>query len=168
MVDRMRRGQEIVVHGDGTSLWTLTHSRRLRQGLSSACSATRRRSATASTSPPTKSFTWNQIHEILAAAAGTTARIVHVPSDAILAADERWGRSLLGDKAHSVIFDNTKLRSLVPDFTATTPFFRGAREIVDWYDADPARQRLDERVDALIAGRVIRPSRCRIPSARGR
>ena len=95
-------------------------------------------------------LTWNQIHEILAAAAATTARIVHVPSDAILAADERWGRSLLGDKAHSVIFDNSKLRSLVPDFSATTPFFRGAREMLDWHDADPARQRLDPEMNALI------------------
>ena len=75
---------------------------------------------------------------------------MHVPSDAILAADARWGRSLLGDKAHSVIFDNTKLRSLVPDFRATTPFFRGAREIVDWYDADPVRQQIDPEMDALI------------------
>ena len=81
---------------------------------------------------------------------------MHVPSDAILAADARWGRSLLGDKAHSVIFDNTKLRSLVPDFTATTPFFRGAREIVDWHDADPARQRLDPEMDALIEQLVER------------
>ena len=75
---------------------------------------------------------------------------MHVTSDAILAADERWGRSLLGDKAHSVSFDNTKLRSLVPDFTATTPFFRGAREIIDFYDADPARQRIDPEMNALI------------------
>jgi nucleoside-diphosphate-sugar epimerase len=149
VIDRMRRGLEIVVHGDGTSLWTLTHSSDFAKGFVGLLGNPQ---AIGDSFHITSDevLTWNQIHEILAAAAGTTARIVHVPSDAILAADERWGRSLLGDKAHSVIFDNTKLRSLVPDFTATTPFFRGAREIVDWYDADPARRRLDPEMDALI------------------
>jgi nucleoside-diphosphate-sugar epimerase len=149
VIDRMRRGHEIVVHGDGTSLWTVTHSSDFAKGFVGLLGHPQ---AIGDSFHITSDevLTWNQIHEILAAAAGTTARIVHVPSDAILSADERWGRSLLGDKAHSVIFDNTKLRSLVPDFTATTPFFRGAREIVDWYDADPARQRLDPEMNALI------------------
>ena len=97
-------------------------------------------------------LTWNQIHEILAAAAGAEPRrIVHVPSDAILAHDEDWGRSLLGDKAHSVIFDNTKIRRLVARLSwPPIPFSHGAREIVDWHDADPSRRREDRRIDELI------------------
>jgi hypothetical protein len=95
-------------------------------------------------------LTWNQIADALAAAAGVTARIVHVPSDAIAAADPDWGAGLLGDKAHSMVFDNTKLRRIVPDFTATIPFERGAREIVAWHDEEPARQRVDARLDALM------------------
>ena len=75
---------------------------------------------------------------------------MHVPSDTILAHDESWGRSLLGDKAHSVIFDNTKIRRLVPDYVATVPFSEGAREIIGWYDEDPARRAVDERFDELI------------------
>jgi nucleoside-diphosphate-sugar epimerase len=159
VIERMRRGKEIVVHGDGTSLWTLTHHTDFAKGFVGLLGHPQ---AIGDSFHITSDevLTWNQIHEILAAAAGTTARIVHVPSDAILAEDERWGRSLLGDKAHSVIFDNAKLRALVPDFTATTPFFRGAREIVDWHDADGARRGIDSDVDALIErlARRHRPS----------
>ena len=95
-------------------------------------------------------LTWDQIAHALAAAAGAEADIVHVPSDAIAAADPAWGASLLGDKAHSLIFDNTKLRGVVPDFRPAIPFEQGAREIVAWYDADPARQATDPRVGAVL------------------
>ena len=61
-------------------------------------------------------LTWNQIHEIVAGAAGTTANIVHIPSDVIAAYDEGWGASLLGDKTHSMVFDNSKIKRTVPDF----------------------------------------------------
>jgi nucleoside-diphosphate-sugar epimerase len=95
-------------------------------------------------------LTWNQIAHALAAAAGAEADIVHVPSDAIAAADPAWGASLLGDKAHSLIFDNAKLRGVVPDFRPTIPFEQGAREIVAWHDEDPARQQTDVSLDALM------------------
>ena len=149
VIDRMRRGREVVVHGDGTSLWTLTHHTDFARGFAGLLGHPQ---AIGDSFHITSDevLTWNQIHELLAASAGTTARIVHVPSDAIFGADEDWGRGLLGDKAHSVIFDNSKLRALVPGFTATTPFFRGAREIIDWHDADAGRRRIDPDIDALI------------------
>jgi hypothetical protein len=77
-----------------------------------------------------------------------------VASESIFAFDETWGRSLLGDKAHSVIFDNAKVRRVVPEYVATVPFSRGAREIVDWYDDDPARRRVDPSMDDLL-GRLV-------------
>jgi hypothetical protein len=67
-----------------------------------------------------------------------------------------WGRSLLGDKAHSVMFDNAKVKALVPDYVATIPFAQGAREIVARHDEDPARRIVDERVDALMDELVAR------------
>jgi len=148
-IDRMRRGKEIVVHGDGTSLWTLTHHVDFAKAFVGLLGHPQ---AIGDSFHITSDevLTWNQIHEILAAAAGAEPRIVHVPSDAILAADDTWGRSLLGDKAHSVIFDNAKVRALVPDYVATIPFSAGAREIVAWHDEDPVRQRLDERMNELI------------------
>ena len=94
---------------------------------------------------------------VLAAAAGVAEpRLVHVPSDAVLAADEDWGRSLLGDKAHSMVFDNTKVKRLVPGWAATTPFARGAREIVGWYDEDPARREVDAHRDRLMDELALR------------
>jgi nucleoside-diphosphate-sugar epimerase len=149
MIDRMRRGKEIVVHGDGTSLWTLTHSDDFAKGFVGLLGHPQA-IGDAFHITSDESLTWNQIHEILGAAAGAEPRIVHVPSDAILAADDTWGRSLLGDKAHSVIFDNAKIRSVVPAYVATTPFSRGAREIIAWHDEDPSRRRVDRRIDELL------------------
>ena len=88
--------------------------------------------------------------EALAAAAGVTARLVHVPSDVIARADPEWGAGLLGDKAHSMVFDNAKLRSVVPGYRATIPFEQGARQIVAWHDADASRQVTDARLGAVM------------------
>jgi nucleoside-diphosphate-sugar epimerase len=149
MIDRMRRGKPVVVHGDGTSLWTLTHSIDFAKGFVGLLGHPQ---AIGDSFHITSDevLPWNEIFALLAAAAGVEAQIVHVTSDAILAADEDWGRSLLGDKAHSMIFDNSKLRRVVPDYVATIPFARGAREIVAWHDEDPSRRTADARIDALL------------------
>lgn len=148
-VQRMRDGKEVVVHGDGTSLWTLTHHTDFAKGFVPLLGHPRTiGDAFHITSDDTP--TWDQITQALASAAGVEARIVHVPSDAIAAADPDWGAGLLGDKAHSMVFDNSKLRTVVPDFRATIPFEQGAREIIDWYDEDPARRQVDARMDALM------------------
>jgi nucleoside-diphosphate-sugar epimerase len=146
---RMRQGKPVVVHGDGTSLWTLTHHQDFARGFVPLLGHPRTLGeAFHITSDDV--LTWNQITLALAAAAGATADIVHVPSAAIAAADPDWGAALLGDKAHSMVFDNAKLRSVVPDFRPVIPFEQGAREIVGWYDEDPARQQVDGRLDAIM------------------
>jgi nucleoside-diphosphate-sugar epimerase len=148
-LDRMRHGKPVIVHGDGTSLWTLTHHRDFAEGFVPLVGHPRTvGEAFHITSDDV--LTWNQIAETLAAAAGVTARILHVPSDAIASADPEWGAGLLGDKAHSMVFDNSKLRSVVPGYRATISFEQGAREIVAWHDADPARQVVDARLDAVM------------------
>ena len=83
---------------------------------------------------------------------------MHVPSDEIAAADPEWGAGLLGDKAHSMIFDNTKVRRLVPDYTAVVGFHQGAQEIMSWYDADPSRQQVNAAMDATM-DRLVAASR---------
>ncbi|GIG34710.1 hypothetical protein Cpa01nite_00910 [Cellulomonas pakistanensis] len=154
-MERMRRGREVVVHGDGTSLWTLTHHEDFARGLVPLLGHPRTvGEAFHITSDDV--LTWDQVVRALAAALGVEPRIVHVPSDAIAAADPEWGAGLLGDKAHSMVFDTTKLRRLVPDFAATIPFEQGAREIVDWHDADPARRTVDARLDGLMDDLVAR------------
>src|ERR1700742_384830 len=146
---RMRAGKEIVVHGDGTSLWTLTHHADFARGFVPLLAHPRTVGDVFHITSDDV-LTWDQIAHTLAAALGVTPRLVHVPSDAIAAADPQWGAGLLGDKAHSMIFDNSKLRTVVPDFCATIPFEQGAREIVAWYDEDPARQQSDSRLDAVM------------------
>jgi nucleoside-diphosphate-sugar epimerase len=149
MLERMRRGREVVVHGDGTSLWTLTHHEDFARafvpllGLPQAVGR-----AVHITSDEV--LTWDAITWTLAEALGVEPRIVHVPSDAIAAADAGWGASLLGDKAHSMVFDNSLVKALVPGFVATVPFARGAREIVAWHDADASRRQVDPALDRLV------------------
>ena len=149
MLARMRQGKPVVVHGDGTSLWTLTHHMDFARGFVPLLGSQRAiGEAFHITSDDT--LTWNQIASTLAAAAGAAAQIVHVPSDAIAAADSDWGASLLGDKAHSMVFDNSKLREIVPGYRARIPFEQGAREIIAWHDEDPSRQRSDPRLEAAM------------------
>ena len=149
VMDRMRRGKPVVVHGDGTSLWTLTHADDFAKGFVPLLGSTRTYGeAFHITSDDV--LTWNQIAAILGDAAGVTPDIVHVPSDAIAAADPEWGAALLGDSAHSMIFDNSKLRTVVPDYVATISFEQAARDIVSWHDEDPARQRVSADLDAVM------------------
>ena len=161
VVERMRQGKEIVVHGDGTSLWTLTHHEDFARGFVPLLGNSRTLGeAFHITSDDV--LTWDQIAHILGRAAGVEPRIVHVTSDAIAAADADWGASLLGDKTHSAVFDNSKLRSVVPDFVARIPYEQGARETVAWYDADAARKTVDPRMDQLMDELV---ARFRLPAA---
>lgn len=148
-VARMRQGKPVVVHGDGTSLWVLTHQRDFAVGFVGLL-GNLRAVGEAFHITSDELLTWNQIYAIVGRAAGVEPKLVHVPSDAIARADPEWGAGLLGDKAHSVIFDNSKIRRFVPDFAPATPFSRGAEEIMAWYDADPARQRVDGWLDALM------------------
>ncbi len=149
VVNRMRQGKKVIVHGDGTSLWTLTHHRDFAKGFIGLLGNSHA-IGDAFHITSDEWLTWNQIYEIIAQAAGTQAHIVHIPSDVIATYDKTWGDGLLGDKAHSMIFDNSKIKRVVPGFVATIPFSHGAREIMAWFDADPARQVVDKRLDALM------------------
>jgi nucleoside-diphosphate-sugar epimerase len=148
-INRLRKGKKVIVHGDGTSLWTLTHHRDFARGFVGLL-GNHQAIGEAFHITSDEMLTWNQIFEILARAAGADAQIVHVPSAFIAAFDPRWGASLLGDKAHSMIFDNTKIKRMVPDFAATIPFSWGAEEILAWFDADPARRVVDQELDHLM------------------
>jgi nucleoside-diphosphate-sugar epimerase len=149
LVDRMRRGLEVVVHGDGTSLWTLTHHVDFAKGFVGLLGNTRT-IGEAYTITGDDVLTWDQIHTMLGTAAGVEPRLVHLTSERIAAVDPEWGEGLLGDKAHSMVFDNTKVRTIVPDYVATIPFEQGAREIVAWHDEDPARRTVDDRLNATV------------------
>jgi nucleoside-diphosphate-sugar epimerase len=146
---RMLAGKPVIVHGDGTSLWTVTHHTDFARAFVPLLGHPRTiGEAFHITSDDV--LTWDQIARALGAALGVTPRLVHVPSDVIAARDPELGAGLLGDKAHSMVFDNAKVRSVVPGWRAVVPFERGAREIADWYRAEPSRQVVDEKLDALM------------------
>jgi nucleoside-diphosphate-sugar epimerase len=142
VVDRMRRGLEVVVHGDGTSLWTLTHHRDFAKGFVGLLGHPYALGEVFHITGD-EWLSWNEIFRLFGAAVGVEPKVVHVPSDLIASEDPEWGAGLLGDKAHSMIFDNSKIRRLVPDFVCSVPFAQGSREIVSWYLADPKRQTVD-------------------------
>jgi nucleoside-diphosphate-sugar epimerase len=146
---RMLAGKPVIVHGDGTSLWTVTHSTDFARAFVPLLGNPRTLGeAFQITSDDV--LTWDQIGNALGAGLGVTPRLVHVPSDVIAAHDPEWGAGLLGDKAHSMVFDNAKVKSVVPGWRAVVPFERGAREIAAWHLADRARQVVDESLDALM------------------
>ena len=148
VVDRMLRGLPVIVHGDGSSLWTLTHSSDFAKGFVGLLGNSH---AIGEVYHITSDewLTWDQIHQVIAKALGLEARIVHVPSDLIAAYDADWGDSLLGDKTHSFVLDNSKIKKAVPGFACTKPFSVGIQESLDWYHADPDRQVVDGQFNAL-------------------
>lgn len=147
-VARMRQGKKVFVHGDGSSLWVMTHNTDFAKGFVGLLGNPH---AIGDVFHITSDelLTWNQIYELVAKAAGVEAQLVHVPSDLIAAFDANIGAGLLGDKTHSVIFDNSKIKRLVPDFVCTTPFARGIEDVLAWYDANPERQVINPDIDAL-------------------
>lgn len=149
IVNRMRHGKKVIVHGDGTSIWVLTHHRDFAKAFTGLL-GNNDAIGEAYHITSDELLTWNQIFETVADAAGVKPDIVHVPSDTIAKFNKDWGDSLLGDKAHSMIFDNTKIKKAVPGFKATIPFSTGVKEIIEWYDANPERKIINTDLDSMI------------------
>ncbi len=149
VAERILAGKEIVVHGDGQSLWTLTHTRDFAAGLVGLLGNPAALGETVQITGR-EALTWDAIHETIAAALGVGARMVHVPSEFIAMVDPEMGEHFLGDKTYSAIFDCSKLERLVPDFRTTVSFAEGLRESVEWFLADPARRKVNPKIDASI------------------
>ena len=147
VVDRMRRSQKVIVPGDGTALWTMTHNSDFAAGFVPLL-GNDRAIGEAFHITSDEALTWNQYYQAVAEAAGAEIDIVHVPTDALIAANPDDKGSLWGDKVHSTIFDNSKLRELVPDFEAQVPFAEGIRETIEWFDADDSRRAVDTELSA--------------------
>jgi nucleoside-diphosphate-sugar epimerase len=147
-LDRMRKGKPVIIHGDGTTLWVLTHHKDFAVGFVGLL-AHPQAIGEAFHITCDDVLTWNAIYTEVAAAAGVELNAVHIASDRLASYDAEWGAGLLGDKAHSVIFDNSKIKRLVPEFDARIPFAQGAREIVEWADATPAAQVINDEINAL-------------------
>ncbi|MEO8612724.1 MAG: SDR family oxidoreductase [Chloroflexota bacterium] len=147
LADRLKKGQPIIVHGDGSSLWVVTHAEDFGRGFVGLFG-----------NPQTighafhitsdEVLTWDQIYITIADALGVEANIVHIASDFIAGVAPDLGAGLIGDKTWSAIFDNSKIKAFVPGFQATIPFREGIRRTLAWFDADETRRRIDDAVNA--------------------
>jgi nucleoside-diphosphate-sugar epimerase len=154
IIDRMKKGKEVIIHGDGTSLWTITHADDFakafigllghQQAIGHAFHIT-----------SDELLNWNQIYEAVAEAAGAELKALHIASDFICDVADNMGLpdmrgSLLGDKAISTIFDNSKIKRFVPGFVATIPFKEGIKRTVKWFEADRSRMVINEANNDFI------------------
>ena len=147
IIDRMKKGKEVIIHGDGSSLWSVTHSVDFAKGFNGLLGNVQ---AIGHSFHITNDelLTWNQIYEAVAAAVNVELNAVHIASDFICEVadtiDWGWMRgNLHGDKAVSTIFDNSKIKRFVPGFQATIPFAQGIKKTIKWFEADPGRMVID-------------------------
>ena len=148
-VDRIKKGKNIIVHGDGSSLWTITHADDFAKGFVGLLGH-QQAIGHAFHITSDEILTWDQIHQAIAEAVGREAHIVHMASDFLGTFDEHLKGSLVGDKATSAIFDNSKIKRFVPGFTATIPFKQGIKRTIDWFEADPARMVIKKETNDMI------------------
>lgn len=151
--DRILNGKEIIIHGDGTSLWTVTHSDDFAKGFTGLLGLpTAIGHAFHITSD--EILSWNMIYEILADSLGCKAKVVHIASDFICKIEPSYTGTLLADKAESVIFDNSKIKTFVPGYKATIPFSEGIKKTLKWLDENPhkkvVREEENRRIDNIL------------------
>ena len=160
MIDRMRRGQPVIVPGDGTSLWTVTWSGDFATGLVGLLGR-EQLAGQAFHITSDEVLTWDAIVREAAHAANVEPRIVHIASDWIAVHHPPFAGTLLGDKAHSAVFDNTKIKRAVPGFACRVPWAEGVRRSLAWFAADPARQTIDEAHNRVLDGLIEAYTRVR-------
>jgi nucleoside-diphosphate-sugar epimerase len=147
-VERMRRGKPVIVPGDGLTLWTITHNSDFAKAFVGLFG---HQGALGHTFHITsdEALTWNQIYQAVAEAAGVPApQLVHIASDFIGECLPEMIGGLLGDKSNCALFDNSRIKRFVPDFTATTRFRDGIVRTIEWFDADPKRRQIDDQANA--------------------
>ncbi len=146
---RMLEGKPVIIHGDGTSLWVLTHSDDFAKGFVGLLGHPQ---TIGQAFQITSDFvlTWNQIYEQIGDALGVQPKIVHMASEFIAQQDPQAGAGILGDKMYSVTFDNSKIKRYVPDYVATIPFHLGVRRSLAWYQADASRMQVAPEDDAYF------------------
>ncbi len=154
IVDRIRKGKKIIIHGDGTSLWTITHADDFAKGFNGLLGH-QQAIGHAFHITSDEILTWNQIYEALVEAIGVKAQFVHIPSEFICKVADKMGiawmrGNLLGDKSNSVIFDNSKIKSFVPGFTATIPFKQGIKRTIEWFEAEPNRMIVSKETNQFM------------------
>jgi len=149
VIDRIKHGKLIIVHGDGQSRWVLTHSSDFAKGLIRILG---KPSAIGESYHITSDeiLTWNQIYETMGQAACVRPNLIHIPSEFINRFDARTGAGLLGEKDFSAAFDNSKIKRTVPEFRASITFAAGMHASVEWFEADEDRRGVNEERNQMM------------------
>ncbi len=148
LLQRMKQGRKTIIPGDGTSLWVFTWNGDFAKGFLGLM-GNQAAIGEAFHITSDEVLTWNQAYEAVADALGVKLNAVHIPSELIAAYDARALGSLIGDKVNSVVFDNRKIKALVPDFECIDSWAEGVRRSIAWFEADPKRQTIDESANQL-------------------
>lgn len=148
VIDRMKRGQKVIVPGDGTSLWVLTWNADFAKGLVGLL-GNREAIGEAFQITSDEVLSWNQIYLEAYQALGLEPNVVHIPSDFIARFDEEALGSLIGDKSNSVVFDNNKIKRFFPDYHCDVTWAEGVRRSLTWFEAHPEFQTVDDRANTL-------------------
>jgi nucleoside-diphosphate-sugar epimerase len=148
VIDRMKKGKKVIVPGDGSSLWVLTWNGDFAKGFLGLL-GNPKAIGEAYHITSDEVLTWDQIYREVGHALGLDPEIVHVPSDLIASYVPDAFGSLIGDKANSAVFDNRKIKQLVPDFVCTVPWSEGVRRAIAWHAADPSRQTIDDPLNQI-------------------
>jgi nucleoside-diphosphate-sugar epimerase len=146
LADRMKTGRPVIVHGDGSSLWVVTHAEDFGRGFAGLL-GNPQAVGHAFHITTDEVLSWDQIYQTIAGALGVEANIVHIASDFIARVAPHMEGTLLGDKAYSVVFDNTKIKTFVPGYQAVIPFYQGVRRTLAWFDEDESRRRVDADIN---------------------
>ena len=147
--DRILKRKKIIIHGDGTSLWTVTHSDDFAKGFVGLLGLTQT-IGHAFHITSDEILSWNMIYKILADSLGEEAKVVHIASDFICKIEPSFTGSLLSDKGESVIFDNSKIKSFVPEFSATIPFSEGIKRTLKWLNQNPEMKLVNRETNIKI------------------
>ncbi|HSL44082.1 MAG TPA: SDR family oxidoreductase [Anaerolineales bacterium] len=148
VVDRMKRGQKVIVPGDGTSLWVLTWNADFAKGLVGLL-GNEKAIGEAFQITSDEVLTWDQIHLEAYRALDLQPRIIHIPSDLIAMYDPHALGSLVGDKANSVVFDNSKIKRFVPEYSCEVNWAEGVRRSLTWFESHPEFQTIDHEMNAV-------------------
>lgn len=148
IIDRMKRGEKIVIPGDGTSLWVFTWNGDFAIGFLGLF-GNKDAIGEAFHITSDEVLTWNQAYAEVGRALDVELNVVHIASELIAKYYEHAIGSLIGDKVNSVVFDNSKIKRFVPEFDCKVSWAEGVRRTLAWFEATPSRQTIDEDANQL-------------------
>ena len=162
VIDRMKRGQKVIVPGDGTSLWVLTWNADFAKGLVGLL-GNEKTIGEAFQITSHEVLSWNQIYLEAYRALRLESNLIHIPSDLIALYHAPSLGSLIGDKANSLVFDNSKINRFVPDYACEVSWAEGVRRSLAWFEAHPEFQTIDHEMNS-VWDRVIAAYERALPS----